>query len=52
MLLYVLTFNDYIIAVRTEPKLMALASSSTTALEQTGKYIILIVYITWFIQYN
>ncbi|KAI9265837.1 integrator complex subunit 2 [Helicostylum pulchrum] len=35
MLLYVLTFNDYIIAVRTEPKLMALASSSTTALEQT-----------------
>lgn len=48
MLLYILTFNDYIIAVRTEPKLMALASSSTTALEQTGKYNF-IVYITWLI---
>ncbi|KAI7897292.1 integrator complex subunit 2 [Mucor mucedo] len=35
MLLYVLQFNDYVIAFRTEPKLMALASSSTIALEQT-----------------
>ncbi|CAO3618231.1 unnamed protein product [Mucor hiemalis] len=34
MFLYVLTYNDYIIAFRTEPKLMALASSSVTALEQ------------------
>lgn len=38
MLLYVLQFNDYVIAFRTEPKLMALASSSTIALEQTGMY--------------
>lgn len=37
MLLYVLQFNDYVIAFRTEPKLMALASSSPIALEQTGK---------------
>lgn len=36
MLLYVLQFNDYVIAFRTEPKLMALANSSPIALEQTG----------------
>lgn len=38
MSLYVLTYNDYIIAFRTEPKLMALASSSITALEQKGTF--------------
>jgi hypothetical protein len=36
MLLYVLTFNDYIIAFKTEPKLMALGSSSHVAHEQKG----------------
>lgn len=38
MLLYVLTFNDYIIAFKTEPKLVALGSSSPIAHEQTGNF--------------
>jgi hypothetical protein len=37
ILLYVLTFNDYIIAFRTEPKLMALAGSSSFNIAQEQK---------------